>query len=213
MALITGVLILARHSIHTSPGNVYKQIVNWLPLFAHLTLLLIYSATVFYIWQAHAHVAEALRRVTRRSRGAPTTRPAALNGVGTAATASVVSPPSMNRFRIPLLRLTINVANLFLFNMPLVLLEIVVTVKQWTPFRYYACASMMHPHGMDALTTLIYALAYQRVLNDVIIGFATDKQVGVDPAHTCSDEMRSVGWFRSGSPYYPSLHWRSGGTR
>src|SRR6185437_2782315 len=95
---------------------------------------------------------------------------------------------SLHRFQIPLLRLTMSVANLFLFNMPLVLLEIVVQVKQWAPFRYYACASIVHPHGMDAVTTLIYALAYQRVLNDVILGFATDKQVGGDPPRTRSGE-------------------------
>jgi hypothetical protein len=61
--------------------------------------------------------------------------------------------------------------------MPLVLLEIVVQVKHWTPFRYYACAAMRYTHGVEAMTTLIFLLAYQRVLNDVLMGFATDENV------------------------------------
>jgi hypothetical protein len=84
----------------------------------------------------------------------------------------------MRRFTIPLVKLTVGVANLFLFNMPLVVLEIVVQVKQWAPFHHYACAAMVHPHWVEAATTLIYLLAYQRVLNDVIMGFAADRQVG-----------------------------------
>ena len=83
----------------------------------------------------------------------------------------------MRRFSIPLLKLTVGVANLFLFNMPLVLLEIVVQVKQWTPFHYYACTAMLHPHGVETAATLIYLLAYQRVLNDVIMGFVGDKRI------------------------------------
>lgn len=45
VALVAGVVFLARKSISTSPGNVVVHIINWTPLFAHLTLLLIYSAT------------------------------------------------------------------------------------------------------------------------------------------------------------------------
>jgi hypothetical protein len=43
--LIAGTLFLTRQSISAHPGNVFKQIINWVPLFAHLTLLLIYSVT------------------------------------------------------------------------------------------------------------------------------------------------------------------------
>jgi hypothetical protein len=99
------------------------------------------------------------------------------------------------------------VANLFLFNMPLVLLEIVVQVKQWTPFRYYACVAMVYPHSVEVATALIYLLAYQRVLNDVIMGFATDKQVGMEGGggaimDDCTSAIRkSVKAFRSGSVF------------
>jgi hypothetical protein len=44
-AVIVTALFLTRHSLPTNPGNVFKHIINWVPLFAHLTLLLIYSAT------------------------------------------------------------------------------------------------------------------------------------------------------------------------
>ena len=185
VALIVTGLFLTRHSHPTNPGNVFKHIINWVPLFAHLTLLLIYSATGGVIGWGLGVLVEIV--AFQSSTSGKRTEGVALSesSISRVARRAITLPRASRRrrkslrllrrrFRIPLLRLTISVANLFLFNMPLVLLEIVVQVKQWTPFRYYACAAIVHPHGVEAATALIYLLAYQRVLNDVLMGFATD---------------------------------------
>jgi ABC-type uncharacterized transport system permease subunit len=45
VALIASILFLLRFSITVNPGDVFKHIINWLPLVAHVILLVIYAAT------------------------------------------------------------------------------------------------------------------------------------------------------------------------
>jgi hypothetical protein len=45
VALIASILFLLRFSITANPGDVFKHIINWLPLVAHVILLVIYAAT------------------------------------------------------------------------------------------------------------------------------------------------------------------------